>query len=50
MFNSQKEFKINKGDKIAQLIPTLILKDSLIEVFELEESKRGDKGFGSSGK
>ncbi|HRS42882.1 MAG TPA: dUTP diphosphatase [Candidatus Diapherotrites archaeon] len=51
MFNSSKEeFKINKGDKIAQLIPTLILKDSLIEVFELEESKRGDKGFGSSGK
>lgn len=51
MFNSSKEeFKVNKGDKIAQLIPTLILKDNLIEVLELEESKRGDKGFGSSGK
>jgi len=51
MFNSSKEeFKVNKGDKIAQMIPTLILKDSLIEVESLEDSKRGEKGFGSSGK
>jgi deoxyuridine 5'-triphosphate nucleotidohydrolase len=51
LFNSSKEeFKINKGDKIAQMIPTLILKDNLLEVKELEETRRGEKGFGSSGK
>lgn len=51
MFNSSKEeFKVDKGDKIAQMIPTLILKDNLVEVSELEDSKRGEKGFGSSGK
>lgn len=51
MFNSSKEeFKVNKGDKIAQFIPTIIYKDNLVEVSELGESKRGEKGFGSSGK
>ncbi len=51
VFNSSKEeFKVNKGDKIAQLIPTIIYKDNLVEVQELGESKRGEKGFGSSGK
>jgi dUTP pyrophosphatase len=50
MFNSSKEeFKVNKGDKIAQMIPTLIYKDNLLEVQELEETRRGEKGFGSSG-
>jgi len=51
MFNSSRdEFKVNKGDKIAQMIPTIIYKDNLIEVKELQESKRAEKGFGSSGK
>lgn len=51
MFNSSKdEFKVNKGDKIAQFIPTIIYMDELVEVENLEESKRGEKGFGSSGK
>jgi dUTP pyrophosphatase len=51
MFNSSKEeFKVNKGDKIAQMIPTIIYTDSLEEVKELGNSKRGEKGFGSSGK
>ena len=51
MFNSTKEeFKVNKGDKIAQFISTIIYKDNLVEVSELGESKRGEKGFGSSGK
>lgn len=50
MFNTSKEeFKVNKGDKIAQMIPTLIFKGNLLEVQELEETKRGEKGFGSSG-
>ena len=51
MFNSSKEeFKVNKGDKIAQMIPTIIYTDTLEEVEELGVSKRGGKGFGSSGK
>lgn len=51
MFNSSKEeFKVNKGDKIAQMIPTIIYTDTLEEVEELGVSKRGEKGFGSSGK
>lgn len=50
LFNSSKEeIKINKGDKIAQMIPTIILKTQLKEVIEFQESERGEKGFGSSG-
>jgi len=51
IYNSSDEsVQINKGDKIAQIIPTIILNDSIQEVDELDESIRGDKGFGSSGK
>jgi dUTP pyrophosphatase len=50
LFNSSnKDFKIEKGQKIAQLIPTLIFKDKIVEVEELDDTKRGEKGFGSSG-
>lgn len=37
------------GDRIAQLIIVPYPKISLIQVEELSESNRGDKGFGSSG-
>lgn len=51
LFNSSKEdFKVNVGDKIAQMIPTIIYSSELIEVTELNESSRGEKGFGSSDK
>jgi dUTP pyrophosphatase len=50
LFNSsQEEFKIEKGQKIAQLIPTIIFKDKLVEVDDLDDSKRGEAGFGSTG-
>ncbi|MDD4049481.1 MAG: dUTP diphosphatase [Candidatus ainarchaeum sp.] len=50
LFNSSKEdFEIKKGDKIAQMIPTLILKTNIQEVNSLEDTSRGEKGFGSSG-
>ena len=50
LFNSSKEdFEIKKGDKIAQMIPTLILKTKIQEVNSLEDTSRGEKGFGSSG-
>lgn len=41
---------ISAGDKIAQMIPIPILTGSVLEVSELEQSARGDKGFGSTGK
>lgn len=46
---SDEPFEINRGDKIAQIIPEIILKDELVEVDELEDTDRGSKRFGSSG-
>ena len=47
----QGDFIVKKGDRIAQFVleedPQFV---SLLEVDELEETKRGNKGFGSSGK
>jgi deoxyuridine 5'-triphosphate nucleotidohydrolase len=51
LFNASDEpFEVKKGDKIAQIIPTIILNDKLVEVEELDETERGAKGFGSSDK
>jgi len=50
LFNSSDEpFEIKKGDKVAQIIPTIILNDKLQEVEEIDETERGSNGFGSSG-
>ncbi len=46
---STKQIKITKGDRIAQLIPIICLTGEVIET-KLEDTDRGDKGFGSSGK
>lgn len=43
-------YKINKGDKIAQIITTIVPYAELVETTEFPESDRGEKGFGSSGK
>lgn len=42
-------FVINNGDRIAQLVVTDVYKPIFIEVEELSDSERGEKGFGSSG-
>lgn len=42
-------YKIKKGDKIAQLVVMVQPVFSVEEVSELEETDRGNKGFGSSG-
>lgn len=40
-----------KGDKIAQLVPTKLLRvKNIVEVATLSDSDRGDGGFGSTGK
>lgn len=43
-------YEIKTGDKIAQLIIVPILSETLELVNGLDETDRGDKGFGSSGR
>ena len=47
---NQTSVKIDKGDKIAQLVPTKVVSFEVEEVDELFETKRGENGFGSTGK
>ena len=49
--NSQNDFEISVGDRIAQIIPTKISFPKLKEAFheQRETSERQNKGFGSSG-
>jgi dUTP pyrophosphatase len=42
--------KIERGDKIAQLVIQPVVSAELIEVDLLEDSERGDGGFGSTGR
>jgi dUTP pyrophosphatase len=51
MINLDKEmdFTVNKGDKICQLVIKKIEHANLIEVEELDNSDRGEGGFGSTG-
>lgn len=44
------EQTIHKGDKIANLLPYPVLTTAVEIVDDLADSKRGEKGFGSSGK
>lgn len=46
--HSTSDYKIEKGDKIAQLVPIPVTDFEINEVESLEESKRGERGFGSS--
>ena len=48
--HGKKDFIINNGDRIAQMILTPVLKIELEETKELPESIRGKGGFGSTGK
>lgn len=51
LFNtSPKDYKINAGDKIAQLVIVPCLLPDLELVDHLEETDRGDGGFGSTGR
>ena len=51
LFNhSNKSFKINNNDRIAQMILTPVIKMDLEETNELPGSIRGSDGFGSTGK
>ena len=50
LFNhGDQDFQIQEGDRIAQLILEQIADKPVIEVQELTQIQRGDKGFGSTG-
>lgn len=51
LFNfGDEDFHVKKGDRIAQLICEKIFYPEIEEVVELDTTKRGTNGFGSSGK
>ena len=47
--SSERSLEINKGDRIAQILFQEIPKAAIVEVHDLDDSKRGEGGFGSSG-
>ena len=48
--NSGRDYIVNRGDKISQLVILPILKPALEVVDSLDETDRGNNGFGSSGR
>lgn len=46
--HSKQDYLIEKGDKIAQLVPIPVTDFEINEVNEFDETKRGTGGFGSS--
>tara|TARA_B100001057_G_C22615407_1_gene858244 strand:+ start:459 stop:896 length:438 start_codon:yes stop_codon:yes gene_type:complete len=48
--HGNKDFIINNGDRIAQMILTPVIKMELEETDNLPETLRGESGFGSTGK
>ena len=46
----KKDILIEKGDKIAQLVIQRVITPEIDIVDELDETERGDGGFGSTGK
>jgi dUTP pyrophosphatase len=46
----QEPFEIARGDRIAQLVPAVVLRATLDEVATLDDTVRGLGGFGSTGR
>jgi dUTP pyrophosphatase len=46
----REPFAIARGDRIAQLVPAVVLRASLDEVAVLADTSRGAGGFGSTGR
>ncbi|KAJ3677027.1 hypothetical protein LUZ60_002751 [Juncus effusus] len=50
LFNfSDTDFNVKPGDRIAQMIIERIMTPDMLEVEDLDETKRGEGGFGSTG-
>ena len=47
---SDEYFEVKRGERIAQLVPAQVQRAVLIEVEELDDTKRGSGGFGSTGR
>jgi dUTP pyrophosphatase len=45
----RKDFTINRGDRIAQMVIAPVLKAAWVEVEKLPPTQRGSGGFGSTG-
>ena len=48
--HSGYDYKVNRGDKISQLVILPIYTPTLEVVYDLDETERGNNGFGSSGR
>ena len=48
--DSFQNYHVERGDKIIQLVILPIITPELVQVESLEETERGDNGFGSTGK
>ncbi len=48
--HGNEEFRVNNGDRIAQMILAPIIKMNVEETDDLPETVRGEGGFGSTGK
>lgn len=48
--HSGYDYRVKRGDKISQLVILPILRPKLVQVDSLDETERGDGGFGSSGR
>ena len=47
--HGQESFKVRRGDRIAQLVLAPVTRASWLHVDELDETGRGEGGFGSTG-
>ena len=48
--NGNQDVFFSEGDKIAQIVIVPIIRDKMIQVDDLEETDRGNNGFGSTGR
>jgi len=46
----KEEFVVTRGERIAQLVVQAVETVRFVEVDDLDESARGDRGFGSTGR
>lgn len=47
--HGEENFVIRRGDRIAQMVITPVVRPDIIEIHELSETQRGAGGFGSTG-
>ncbi len=47
---SDEDFKVKRGDRIAQLVPAQVQRAMLVEVDQIDDTVRGGGGFGSTGR